>query len=1451
MVFNLENEKDKKVLALSNFLIDNNILDHNELNSLIERIESIYFNKYIKEKVFLFAITISRPLTIDIWNALYEGFNELNEGFKADNESFKLTIIFKENEPFFKSKNSFSSVTIAIIKDYFHSFFSKDKKYKILIEQELSNPNFLSYENGELKAQCQTKELTEWLVQKSKSFIFWMNNAGFKNFNFIALYPFDKNESKLKVKAVTVSQYDKQFETKVFATEFIPIHKINQQIDDVKIIGQIFELKTHESLTGKKTLNIYVTDFQLGGSLILKWSYTDEKKIEGITIGNWIKAHIQVERDPKTQILYGIVREINPVEIPNNYKRLDLSKQKRVELVFHTRMTAFDGINDIEEYAQFAKERGWKAITVTDKDNIHIYPKFYEVAKKYDLKAIYGLEFNLTDDHIKIVHNPDNTKLSDATFVIFDIETTGLHGRYDDVIEFSARKIKNNSEIDHQQFFLKIDKPIPKTITEITKITDEMLEGGIDQQQGLEKIRNYLDGCVMVSHNGINFDLPFLQTQFEKYNIKPLTNPLIDTLCLSWALNPLFSSHTLSNICSKLKLEFDDERLHRAEYDTEALKKVFFYFKKQLKEMGINTLTEIDQNLNKKCQIDLMKRVFTNTAIVYVKNQRGFQNLYEMLSIALTDHNANRPLVLASSLAKFRKSFLLTENPVQGDIFKAALTKPINELEKAIEKVDFVLISQPNAYLGYTLREGLKKELINDAIKLVIKTATKLKKLVAVASDAYFIHPWENEYYKAIVCAKGLGGKWHRHFNNKEKEQTVPEVFLHTTDEMLKRMSFLGEEIAYKLVVENTNKIVKLLDLNELVPTKNKLYPPVMQDSNQKLIDKTWKQAEKRYGKNLPKLIKERIEKELNAIISNGFGIVFWISHLLVEQSVKDGYFVGPRGSIGSSLIANLIGISEINPLAAHYLCEQCHYFEVSDSVDDGYDLMIRDCPKCHEKASFKGDGHNIPFATFMGFSGDKIPDIDLNFSSEYQAKAHDYVRKLFGVNNTFRAGTIATVAEKTAYGYARNYFEIIKRVDLATTAEIERFKQKLIGIKRTTGQHPGGIMIFPSDHSVYEFTPCGFPADDVESEWKTTHFEYDALGDAILKLDILGQDDPTMLKHLADLTKINPQNIPHFDKNLISMFSSNKPLNLKPGIVDEVTGAVGIPEFGTKFVRKILEQTKPKDFADLIRVSGLSHGKNVWADNAQKLIKSNRLTLRDVIACRDDIMLYLINKGMQAKDAFEIMEKVRKGIKVNAKEVSLMQNCGVEQYWINACLKINYLFPKAHAAAYVLMAWRIAWFKLYHPLSYYACLLSFKLKEHDINGFEKGYEFIKNRLDELNKLYRIKKIKPKEAELLTSYEVYLEMMARNIKLQQISIQNSNARMFVEHNGVLIAPFITIPGMGEAVASSIVEARNEKPFASLNDFKKRTKITKKHVETMEQLQLFDEFEHQDDHKLFN
>lgn len=1440
MVFDNETEKGKRIWALSQFLVKKNILDHNELHQLNNRIELVYLENDRENALFLVALTLKKPLTIDIWNALYEGFQ--------DAEGAELRITFQEDATFFKDGSTKSSVTLAIIKDYFKSFFGKDKKYRILLEQELTHPNFLSYSNHELKANCQSQELDQWLIEQRQAFIKWMHQAGFTHFGFVSLFN-PPAEKQLKVKSMKVSKYDKQFETEVFSTEFVPIHKINQQMDEIKLMGQIFELKDFPGYNNlRNTLNIYVTDFQLGGSLILKWFYKDPKTIEGIKIGTWVKATVKVERDAKTQLLQGIIKEISPIETPAYYRRPDQDKQKRVELVFHTKMSAFDGINSVQEYAQFAKERDWKTIAVTDKDNIHIYPTLYEVAKKYGLKAIYGLECNLIDDHIKIVSNPDKTKLKDATFVIFDIETTGLHGRYDSVIEFAGIKVKHNREVERMQFFLKIDGPLPAAVTEITKITQAQLEDGMEQQAGLEKLRAWLDGCVMVAHNGLSFDLPFLQTQFEKYNIAPLTNPLIDTLALSWALNPGFASHTLSNICAKLKFDFDDERLHRADYDTQALKKVFDYFKEQVELMGITNLEQLDQELNQQCHFELLKRTFTNTGIIYIKSQSGFAKLYELLSIALTDNNATRPLVLTSTLQKFAKSFVITDNPVQGDIFKAALTKPLKELEAAIKRVDFVLIAPPGAYAGYTIREGLKKEAIPNAIKLVVDTAQRLNKLVAVASDAYFIHPWENEYYKAIVCAKGLGGRWHRHFNYKEREQRVPNVFVRTTGEMLNEMSFLGEQLAYELVVENTNKLAKQLTADDLVPVQTKLQPPVIEGSNENLAAKTWSQAKAIYGDPLPKLIEQRIQEELKAIIDNGFGIIYWISHLLVKQSVQDGYFVGPRGSIGSSLVANLIGISEINPLVPHYLCESCQYFEVNEEVDDGYDLMVRDCPKCGAKAAFKGDGHNIPFATFMGFAGDKIPDIDLNFSSEYQAKAHAYVRELFGEQYTFRAGTIATVAEKTAYGYARNYFEIIKQTELATAPEIERFKQKLVGIKRTTGQHPGGIMIFPNHKSVYEFTPCGYPADDTSSDWKTTHFEYDALGDTILKLDILGQDDPTMLKHLADLTHVNPQNIPRFDKKLTEMFWSVNPLKLKPHYLDEPTGAIGIPEFGTKFVRKILEQTKPKGFGDLIRVSGLSHGKNVWADNAQKILKDQNLSLKDVIACRDDIMLYLIHKGMQAKDAFEIMEKVRKGIALNAKEVQLMQSNGVEQHWINSCLKISYLFPKAHAAAYVLMAWRIAWFKLYHPLSYYACLLSFKLKEHDVSGFKSGVSFVKQKLEELNTLYRIKRIKPKEAELLTSYEVYLEMMARGIKLEQISLTHSHATRFVEHNGMLIAPFITIPGMGEAVANSIIEARNEKPFSSLDDFKKRTKITKKHIEAFTQMQLLDEFREQDNQK---
>ena len=1020
--------------------------------------------------------------------------------------------------------------------------------------------------------------------------------------------------------------------------------------------------------------------------------------------------------------------------------------------------------------------------------------------------------------------------------IVFDIETSGLNNEFCDLIEFGAVKIKDLRIVDRIDFFIKPSKPISSYISAKTHISNEILQKeGINLVDALKKIKDWIGDKTLIAHNGINFDYRFLNKKLEQNNLSLIKNPIIDTMQISRYLNKSSVQHNLGAISHLYKLEYNDEIAHRADFDAEILTKVWARMLNQLKVQEIFNVKDLNSLVND----NYWNRQFADNFLeIYCKNNQSFKKLYKLISDSNTIHLYNYPRVFYSELNEIRDDFIIANAPTESSLFDVAINGTSEELDNVIKYMDYVFIASPNNLMHRINNHDLTLEQIHAIIKKIINAATKLNRKVIAVSDAYYLDETDQIGRRVYINSKLLGGKAHRLYRYGEDNSVIPDTHLRTTDEMLKEFSFLKDkDLINKIVVDNTIEFSHEIE-NNLEPIKLKLYPPKIENVENKLKKFAIDKLHEIYGENPHEIVQKQTNKELNSIISNNFSIIYWIAHLLVEKSLSDGYVVGSRGSVGSSFVAYLLNITEVNPLPPHYRCPKCHYTDFNVDKSNGFDLPIKKCPKCG--CELIGDGHNIPFETFLGFHGEKTPDIDLNFSGLYQPRAHEFTRQLFGAQHTFRAGTIATVAEKTAYGYVKAYFEKTQPDTIISNAYIDWIVSKCIDVKRTTGQHPGGIIIVPKDMSVFDFTPYQYSADDKSLNWYTSHFTFDSLHDNLLKLDILGHEDPTKLKILEKMTGIKPRSIPFHDEKVLSMFSTNKELGISPEqILGETTGAIGLPEFGTDFVRRILKETQPKSFDDLISISGLSHGTDVWANNAQDLINKMHLKLSDVVTCRDSIMTYLIKLGVPSETAFSVMETVRKGKGIKEKDMQTINKHNVPKWYIDSCLKIAYLFPKAHAAAYVISAWRVAWFKMHYPVAFYASLYSIKAEDFDLEAALKGPEFVREKILETRKRLNNKEtkndVKAKEKDKIGTYEIMLEMFARGIKFKNVSITKSHSTHFQIEDNFIIPPFNVIPGLGNATAETIVSAREQKPFNSKEDLMKRTSITSTVFEIMNNL----------------
>ena len=1195
----------------------------------------------------------------------------------------------------------------------------------------------------------------------------------------------------------------------------VKITDLNAESGNVCIDGEILGMEDKETKTGKVILSINIYD---GTSTMTCKAFLPGKNAKNIVkrLGKTkaVKLAGRAQMDAfsnELTIMANTIVESTP--LPKT-TREDKAEVKRVELHMHTKMSAMDAMTSATDLIKRAMSWGMKSIAITDHGVVQAFPEAYHLLGRDnpDMKVIYGVEAYLVPDKEKSVKNPRGQVLNDATYCVLDLETTGISITTEKITEVGIMKVKNGEVIDEFEIFVNPEKPIPQRVVEVTNITDEMVKDAETIDKVFPKILEFVGDSIIVAHNA-SFDVGFL-----KHNAKLLgyefNNTYIDTLPLAKDLFPDLKKYKLGKIADSLGIEVDVA--HRALADVDTTVKVFNVMLKKLKDKGINTVDEIDSaTKDPEAQKEEFKKQRSYHAIILAKNYVGLRNLYKLVSISHLNYFYKNPRILKSLYKKYSEGLILGSACEAGELYQAIeLGKSDEEIENIARDYDYLEI-QPIGNNEFLVRNGVvpDREYLKDINRKIVELGEKLGKLVVATCDVHFMDPQDEIYRRILEAGQGY----------KDADEQAP-LYLRTTEEMLKEFEYLGEEKAYEVVVTNTNKVSDMCD--RIDPISPEKCPPHIPGCEEDIKNIAYKKAHELYGDPLPEIVQTRLDKELNSIISNGYSVMYIIAQRLVWKSNEDGYIVGSRGSVGSSLVAFMTGITEVNSLQPHYRCPKCKYSEFDDyGVGNGFDLPDKDCPKCGTKMA--KDGMDIPFETFLGFNGDKEPDIDLNFSGEYQAKAHKYTEVIFGKGTTFKAGTVGTVAEQTAFGYVKKYYE--ERNIPINKAEIARISVGCQGIKRTTGQHPGGIIVVPKGREIYEFTPVQHPADDPNSDIITTHFDYHSIDGNLLKLDILGHDDPTVIRMLQDITGVAPTDVPLDDKETMSIFSSTKALGVTPEQIHSEVGTYGIPEYGTKFARGMLLDTHPTTFDELIRISGLSHGTDVWLGNAQSLIEQGIVTLQQAICCRDDIMIYLMKKGLPPDKSFKIMEAVRKGKVAKGKEpkwkdeyIPLMLEHDVPEWYIKSCEKIKYMFPKAHAAAYVTNAFRIAWFKVHIPLAYYAAFFTIRAKAFDAEVMINGKEKVKNKMKEIEMMGN--NATPKDKDMYDDLELVLEMYERGLRFLPIDLYKSHATKFQVEGDSLRPPLNSIAGLGNVAAEGIMKARQEEKFMSIDDLKIRSKV---------------------------
>ena len=1189
---------------------------------------------------------------------------------------------------------------------------------------------------------------------------------------------------------------------KPFTGQAVPIDSLNEDSGMVIIKGVIFDIESKETKSGKVIYCFDITDYT--NSITAKTICTKDKadKLrDSLNKEDWVMVQGECQYDKYQREIVMFIK--NLTKIPPQ-EREDKHDVKRVELHLHTQMSAMDAVSPVKSLVARAAKWGHPAVAITDHGVLQAFPDAYAAGKKYGIKIIYGVEAYLINDCKPLIANGNNNDFSQP-FIVLDIETTGLNAATDKITEIGAVKILNKEIIDSFHTFVNPGIPIPPKITELTGITNDMVKEAPSTEDALTKFMHFCGNNALVAHNA-PFDIGFIREEAKSIGWD-INNPIVDTLTLSRELLKDLKNHKLDTLAKHLGVSLKNH--HRASDDARATGEIFIKLIDMLEARGIKTLSDINTAFGHTSNLNSLE---SNHAVILVKNKTGLRNLYIMVSKSHLDYFYRRPRIPKSLLMQYREGLIVGSGCEAGELYKAMVKGA--SYEEAMEIADFYdyLEIQPLGNNEYLIREGHVKseQELQNINKRILEIGKKLGKPVVATGDVHFLDP-QDEYFRRILMSS-------QGYTDAEKQ---PPLYFKTTDEMLEDFRYLGEELAREVVIDAPRKIAETVE--DIQPIPDKLCPPEIPGAEDEVARMAMENAKAIYGDPLPEIVAKRLEKELNSIITHGFAVLYYIAHKLVKKSLSDGYLVGSRGSVGSSFVATMTGITEVNPLPPHYVCPNCKHsdFEVDKSkYGVGVDLPDKNCPLCG--TAYKKLGFDIPFEVFLGFKGDKVPDIDLNFSGEYQPVAHKYTEELFGKGHVFRAGTIGTIAEKTAFGFVKKYLEENNKV--VTNAEIKRLVAGCTGVKRTTGQHPGGIMVVPKSRDVFEFTPIQYPADDKDSDVITTHFDYNFIHDTLVKLDILGHDDPTVIRMLEDITGVNAREITIGEKETMKLFSSTEPLGLAPEDIDSPVGTFGVPEFGTKFVRQMLADTRPTTFAELIRISGLSHGTDVWLNNAQDLIRDGIATLSEVISTRDDIMLYLIDKGVEPTTSFKIMENVRKGKGLTEEFENAMREKDVPEWFINSCKKIKYMFPKAHACAYVIMAFRIAYFKVYYPEAFYAAYFTVRADDFDIDLVLGGKEVIREKIRQLES--KGNEATAKEKNLITILEVALEMYCRNIKMLPVDLYASDPVKFLITEKGIRPPLSSLQGVGTAAAKSISEAREKGEFISIEDLRERARVSK-------------------------
>ncbi len=1496
-----------------------------------------------KDSVITIFLETNLMLDVDIYQELEQKLNDYfqtnvclyinNLGDKSLYLEDYYHYFLKKSELYFRNRLKINGSNNNYIVVYNHAEYVQMANILKELNEKLERVGYKAleiYQDDEERSQIQkliAEDIKNIDVQKVSFKVKDDNNQDFKTF--------ETRRKKIK----TVDD-ERVYLGELIEGENIDLKNIVLEDNDLIVEALIFGLEVFESPKSNfKIITLKITDYtdSLYAKVFLNEASELERLLGILKKDKWFKFKGYTKRDKyaMNEIVFN-VNSIN-VSLRQNVEVEDLSPVKRVELHTHTMMSAMDGVCGVSKHGidtiSQAIKWGHKALAICDHSGCQAFPNAYNMINEYNkgkakddhFKVIYGTELTLVDDNVEIVKRSTDDILLEQEYVVFDLETTGFNAAGgDSIIEIGAVKLKNGEIIEKFDRLVKPPKPITERITAVTSITNEMVADCPIEEVAIKEFIEWTGSLPMVAHNA-KFDTSFIGQCYQKYHLGEYKNTIIDTLALSRILDQDATRHGLSAITKRYGVEFDEESHHRGDYDALATGLVFHKMMKKLESINILKISDLEKLIDKS---EIHKFGRTYHLNILVKNKVGLKNLFKIISIANTKHFYKTARILRSEIEELRDGLLIGSGCYESEVFVEARSKTDEEIRDIIGFYDYVEVQPPECY-GHLLQLGDFKdeeELIIH-LKKIIRLTKEAGKIIVATGDVHHVKREDKIYREIIVNQKLPGGGLHPLAKRDIKE--IPSQHLRTTDEMLNDFSFLDKDLAYEIVILNTNKISDLIEEVEvIIDTGGIPFSPKIENSREDVYEMVFNKAHSMYGKPLPRHIEERISEELygdriislvkakskaenpnlteleldeifqdelhkvvklgydevfrlnkealikelqqgensslsenddylnketkklmGGIIGGGFDVIYLIAQKLVKHSNDEGYLVGSRGSVGSSFVATMMGITEVNPLPAHYLCKKCHLSLFNDENGNpysinysasGYDLPDKECPNCHELMS--KEGQDMPFATFLGFNADKVPDIDLNFSGDNQASAHAYTKVIFGEDNVYRAGTIGTVAEKTAFGYVKGYFEKKGKVDVHM-AEIERLAVGCTGVKRTTGQHPGGIVVIPSYMDVFDFTPFQYPADEINSVWRTTHFDYHAIDQDVLKLDILGHDDPTILRMLQDLSGIDVTTLPMNDPKVLSLLTSTDALGVTKEQIQCEIGTLGLPEMGTNFVINMLVKAKPKTFGELVKISGLSHGTDVWNGNAEDLIDNHICEFKEVIGCRDDIMVYLKNHGLKPKDAFKIMEFVRKGKAKKEPDKwlewkKIMEENKIPDWYIESCHKIQYMFPKAHACAYVMSAIRIAWFKVYQPLNYYATFFSIRIIDFDIETMIKGYDAIKMKIEDLEN--KGKEATKKEEDILETLKIALEATARGIKFANIDLNKSDAIKFIKSDTIentLIPPFRSIDGLGDTVGKTIVQERAIREFLSIEDLQKRGKVSQTLIDKMKSMKI--------------